>query len=367
MNGTRGFAVPSPFSLTYVGSQVIKYQREMHRAREERMGQDRSQRARAFWTVGPAKGEIRPASLLASLPAGPPGSLLVRTLYTGVSRGTETLVFQGRVPASQSELMRCPFQEGAFPYPVKYGYALVGIVEEGPDGLAGQTVFCLHPHQDRLVIAADAVVPVPHSVPPGRAVLAANMETALNGVWDAELGPGDRVCVIGAGVIGLLVTWLAAQIPGVTVTVIDTDPQKQPTAEALGGRFVEEISDETGFDAVIHASGNPAGLITALTIAGFEATITELSWFGTAAAVLPLGEAFHSQRLTLRASQVGQVSPRRRPRWSHRRRLQTALALLTDPRLDLLIDGESAFAALPGVMRSLADGSLPALCHRIRF
>lgn len=318
--------------------------------------------ATAFWITRPGHGELRGEGLGQSQP----GEVLVETLYSGISRGTETLVFGGRVPASQHAVMRCPFQVGEFPGPVKYGYCSVGRVAEGPPELAGRTVFCLHPHQDRYRAPAAAVTPLPDGLPPARAVLAANMETALNGVWDAAVRPGDRVCVIGLGVVGLLAAWLAAGIPGTEVVAVDVDPGRRETAEALGLAFASAPGDD-GFDVVIHASGNPDGLVAALGAAGFEATVLELSWYGTRPAALPLGEAFHSKRLTIRSSQVGTVAVAQRPRWSHARRMAKALGLLRHPALDALVDGESRFAELPATMAALADGRLAALCHRVRY
>lgn len=331
----------------------------------DRLKPDGPRVATSFWIAGPHRGELRTQSL----PALADGWVRVRCGYSGISRGTETLVFRGEVPQSQYQAMRCPFQEGDFPAPVKYGYSAVGVVEDGPAPLAGERVFVLHPHQDWFDVPADAVVPVPTAVPMGRAVLAANMETALNALWDAGIGPGDRVCIIGGGVVGLLSGTLAARIPGTEVVLTDPDPAKAAPAARLGIPFVPRIDGLQGadFDIIIHASGNPDGLAAALGLAGFESLIVELSWFGEQAVCLPLGEAFHSRRLTLRSSQVGTVAPSRRPRWSHRRRLAKALALLDDPRLDALISGESAFADLPQVMADLAGGRLPALCHRIRY
>ncbi|MFO1127247.1 MAG: zinc-binding alcohol dehydrogenase [Rhodospirillales bacterium] len=322
--------------------------------------------ARAFWVCEPGRGEIRTG------PIGPAGDgdVCVRTLWTGISRGTECLVFRGQVPPSQYRAMRCPFQEGDFPAPVKYGYAAVGIVEEGPPGLAGRTVFCLHPHQDSFIVPAAGVMPLSPRLPPARAVLAANMETALNGVWDAGIGPGDRVAVVGAGVVGLLVGWLAAGIPGTEVVVIDPDPARAGIVTRLGGTYRKRPPQPmagTAFDVVVHASGQPSGLADALAIAGFEATVLELSWYGDALVPLPLGENFHAGRLAIRSSQVGAVAPRQRPRWTSARRLSKALSLLLDDRLDALISGESDFDRLPALMAGLADGSVPALCHRIRY
>ncbi|MGZ9106678.1 MAG: zinc-dependent alcohol dehydrogenase [Rhodoplanes sp.] len=318
---------------------------------------------RAFWIEDRSRGAIR-----AGDPLSPKSSeVVVQTLFSAISRGTETLVFQQRVPRSQYATMRCPFQEGEFPAPVKYGYSAVGTIVHGPENLLGRVVFVLHPHQTRFVVPASAALPIPAEVPPSRAVLAANMETALNGLWDAEVMAGDRVCVIGAGVVGLLTAWLAAEIPGVSVLLIDTDPAKATAAEALGLPFRRDVEDAGDFEIIVNASGNPEGLRTALAIAAFEARIIEMSWFGDGEVSLPLGEAFHSRRLSIRSSQVGTVAASRRARWTHRRRVELALRLLADERLDALIAGESRFESLPEVMRALAQGTLPALCHRIRY
>jgi threonine dehydrogenase-like Zn-dependent dehydrogenase len=261
--------------------------------------------------------------------------------------------------------MRAPFQGGEFPAPVKYGYSSVGVVEAGPAGLAGRSVFCLYPHQTRYVVPADALQLVPRGVPPARAVLAANLETALNGLWDAGLKLGDRLAVVGGGTVGCLVAWLAAGVPGCRVELVDLAPARAATAAALGVRFAAPAAAEPEADCVIHASGSAEGLRTALSLAAPEATVVELSWFGDREVALPLGGAFHSRRLTLRASQVGHLPPAQRPRWTLRRRLALALELLADPRLDALISGESPFATLPEWMPRLAAGD--ALCHRIRY
>lgn len=319
--------------------------------------------ATAFWIPGPGQGELRREAI----PPLPAGQVRVMALYSGISRGTESLVFQGRVPPSEHERMRAPFQAGAFPGPVKYGYASVGRVEAGPDELAGQRVFCLHPHQDIYQVPATAVTSLPEDLPPGRAVLAANMETAINGIWDAGIGPGDRVCVIGAGVVGALLAYLAARIPGTRVTLVDLQAERAPLAQALGATFALPEHAPSEQDRVIHVSGQPAGLVRALELAGHEALVLEMSWYGDTSVTLPLGAAFHAQRLTLRSSQVGHLPPARAPRWDHRRRLALALDLLRDPVLDRLISGESDFADLPRVMPSLVEGAGQVLCHRIRY
>jgi NADPH:quinone reductase-like Zn-dependent oxidoreductase len=319
--------------------------------------------ARAFWVTAPGRGEIRNEALRAP----GEGEVLIRALYSGISRGTEALVFGGHVPPSERERMRAPFQEGDFPAPVKYGYSMVGRVERGPDATTGRTVFVLHPHQTRFVVPADAVHLLPDGTPPARVVLAALLETALNGVWDARPHVGDRIAVIGAGTVGCLVAWLASRIPGCDVELIDINPRRATVARELGVRFAEPSAAARDTDLVFHASGTPEGLELALDVAGVEARIIELSWFGDRTVPLPLGGAFHARRLTIASSQVGRIAPSQRPRWDTRRRMQLVLALLNDPRLDVLISGESAFEELPGVMATLARAPGDTLCHRIRY
>jgi len=318
--------------------------------------------ARAFWVVAPGRGEIRDEPL----PDPRDDEVLVRTVRSGISRGTEALVFSGRVPPSEFSRMRCPHQAGDFPGPVKYGYVNVGLVVEGPETLRGRAVFCLYPHQTAYVVPASAVVPLPSGVPVERAVLTANMETALNAVWDAEPRAGDRITIVGAGVVGCLAAYLLSKIPGTVVTLSDVNPARGDTAAALGLGFSTPESAEPERDLVLHTSGSEAGLHTALRLAAPGATVLELSWFGTHDVRLPLGEAFHSKRLTLRASQVGTVSPAARPRFTHRERLALALELLRDPRLDALLDGTSDFSELPATMARLAS-SAGALCHAVTY
>ncbi|HVY63880.1 MAG TPA: zinc-binding alcohol dehydrogenase [Gammaproteobacteria bacterium] len=319
--------------------------------------------ARAFWIAAPGRGELRTESL----PAPTAREALVRTLYSGISRGTETLVFAGRVPASEHARMRAPFQAGEFPAPVKYGYCNVGVVERGPEQLRARHVFCLYPHQTRYVVPVAALTPLPDAVPPGRAVLAANLETAVNGLWDAAPRVGDRVAVIGAGTVGCLVAWLAARIAGCEVELIDIDPRKQQAAAALGVAFRTPEQAAREADVVVHTSGSAAGLGTALALAGFEATVLEMSWYGSAAPAVPLGEAFHSRRLTLRSSQVGSIAGAQRARWSHERRMQLVLNLLAHAELDALITGESRFDELPQVLAQLATAPGYTLTHRIVY
>ena len=319
--------------------------------------------ALAFWIVAPGKGELRRESL----PEPGPGEILVEALASGISRGTETLVFQGRVPESQRQIMRAPHQVGEFTFPLKYGYSSVGVVAAGPDDWLGRHVFCLHPHQDRYVVPRDSVVTVPATIPGERVVLAANMETVVNALWDAAPRIGDRVAVVGAGVIGALAAAVASRMPGAAVQLVDINPDKAAIASALGVSFAMPNVATSGADLVIHASATAEGLATALDLAGFEATIIELSWYGDRRVAVALGEGFHSRRLRLVSSQVGAVATPQRARWDRRRRLSLAVDLLADARFDVLLAPPVPFARLPEVMSELAAGPSEVMCQVIRY
>jgi len=322
----------------------------------------------AFWTVADGIGAIRAETLREP----GPGEVLVRTIATGVSRGTERLVWHGRVPESQRRAMRAPMQAGEFPFPVKYGYSAVGVVEAGAAALAGRRVFCLHPHQDRFVAPESLCAPVPDAVPDLRAVLAANMETAVNVLWDAGPRLGERVLVVGAGVVGLLCAFLLARLPGVDLAVCDPDEHRGAVAEKLGARFVlpEEAPRER--DLVIHAAGSESGLRSALAAAAFEGRIVEASWFGDRDVAVPLGEAFHARRLSLVSSQVGAVAAPMRGRRTPAERLALALDLLAaDQHLDALLGPSVPFEGLPGMMGRLLEPVAPGrpapLCPVITY
>ncbi len=319
--------------------------------------------AHAFWLRAPGYGEIRPTTL----PEPEPDDVLVRTLRSGVSRGTETLVFRGGVPPAQYATMRAPFQEGDFPGPVKYGYLNVGVVQEGPAELRGRTVFCLYPHQTAYVVPAEAVTVVPEGVPPSRAVLAGTVETAVNALWDAAPLIGDRVTVVGAGMVGCCVARLLCRFPAVRVTLVDVDAGRADVASALGVDFALPADAAGDRDLVVHASATSAGLQRSLDLLAAEGTVIDLSWYGDSEVRLSLGGAFHSSRLAIRASQVGTVSPARSGRRTTADRLALALELLRDPAFDALVTGQSRFHDLPDVMTRLAAGSLPALCHTITY
>ena len=318
-------------------------------------------RARAFWLRTPGEGEIRTVDL----PAPGPGDVVVRTRFSAVSRGTETLVFRGGVPESQHTRMRAPFQVGDFPAPVEYGYLNVGEVEDGPAALVGRTVFCLAPHRTRYVVPATAVAPVPDDVPAARAVLAGTVETAVNALWDAGPLVGDRIAVVGGGMVGCCVAALLVRIPGTRVELVDVDPARAGVAAALGVGFATPGDAADDCDLVVHASATEAGLARSLELLADEGEVVELSWYGDRPVTLPLGEAFHSRRLAIRASQVGTVAPRRARR-GYAGRMALALRLLADPVFDALITRDIPFADLPREMSRLA-GEPSTLCVRVTY
>jgi 2-desacetyl-2-hydroxyethyl bacteriochlorophyllide A dehydrogenase len=319
--------------------------------------------ARAFWVRAAGAGEIRPVEL----PELRPGDVLVRTLHSAVSRGTESIVFAGRVPPSQYSQMRAPFQAGEFPGPVKYGYLNVGIVEAGPGHLVGRTVFCLYPHQTAYVVPAEAVTVVPDAVPPARAVLAGTVETAVNALWDAAPLVGDRVAVVGAGMVGCCIARLLGQFPAANVTLVDVDDDRAAVAKALDVRFAGPNDAPRDVDLVMHASGTAAGLQLALDLLRPEGTVVDVSWYGDKPVSLRLGEAYHSRRLTIRSSQVGLVSPARRSSRTTADRLSLALDLLHDDAFDSLLAGPTPFAELPRLMTDLATGCVPGVCQTISY
>ncbi len=319
--------------------------------------------AQALWYVAPGQAEIRQQKL----PPLAAGHVRVRTAYSAISRGTEALIAAGRVPGSEYQRMRAPFMEGSFPFPVKYGYAAVGIVAAGPAELVGRSVFTLHPHQTLFDVPAEAAHVLPDNLPHERAVLAANMETALNAVWDAGPGPGDHIAVVGGGVVGGLVAYLCGRLPGAEVTLVDINPARAELAGALGVGFALPDKVKGDCDVVFHASGTAAGLATALELAGVEATVAEVSWYGEGQVLAPLGGAFHSRRLRLISSQVGQVAPSHRPRWTHGRRLDAALAMLSAVCLDSLLMAEVDFSRLPDWLPRIFDAKSGILCQLVDY
>ncbi|MCA0406911.1 MAG: zinc-binding alcohol dehydrogenase [Proteobacteria bacterium] len=323
-----------------------------------------SETARALFYTAPMQAELRPVRLAALEPQ----DALVRMEFSALSRGTERLVASGGVPIEEADRLRCPLQEGDFPFPVKYGYCAVGVVEAGPEVWVGRRVFVLHPHQDRFICGINWLNDVPDHVPAARATLAANMETALNAVWDSGVSAADRVVVVGGGLVGLLVSYLCAQMPGTQVTLVDTNPARAALAHAFGAGFAPPEATLCGADVVFHTSASAAGLATALSAARDEGTVVEMSWYGAKEVAVPLGGAFHAGRIKLISSQVGRVSPGHAARgWTYGDRLQAALRLLGDERLDLLLSEPISFEDLPGAVAQLLAPDATGVVSLVKY
>ncbi len=316
---------------------------------------------RALWYVAPGQAELRQEAVSWTGPE----CCLVQTHYSALSRGTERLVFEGRVPPSQWPVMRAPLQQGEFPFPVKYGYSAVGEVLRGP--LQGQRVFCLHPHQEVFLAPTAMCIPLPAALPTRRAVLAANMETAVNILWDAAPLVGERVLVVGAGVVGLLSAYLLARVAGAEVVVCDLNPARAALVASLGARFCLPAEAPGDRDLVVHASASQAGLRLALASCGFEGRVVEASWYGDTEVALPLGEGFHAKRLKLLSTQVGAIAPVMRGRRSHGQRLSLALSLLEDARLDALLGPQTRFGDLPAALPALLAPTAPGICPVVSY
>ena len=324
---------------------------------------DEAAQATAYWTTGPQHGELRSEAL--AVPG--PGEALVRTLYSGISKGTEIVVHQGSVPPRVAEAMRAPHQEGSFPSPVKFGYLSVGVVEQGPEGWVGQNVFCLNPHQDRYVTGTDQLTRIPDGVPARRAVLTGTVETAVNALWEAGPRLGDRIAVVGSGLVGGMVATLLRSFPLARLQLVDLDPERRHLADRLGVEFAHPDDATPDCDIVFHCSASQQGLARSLQLTGDEGDVIEMSWYANREVTLPLGEDFHARRLSIRASQVGVVAKARRHRRTNADRLDLAVSLLKDPIFDVFLTGASPFTDLPDVVQNLADGTLEALCHVIEY
>ena len=316
--------------------------------------------ALVYWAPGEAR--IEPVQL----PELGEGMVEVETEYSGLSRGTERLIFNGRVPEAEWGRMRAPLQVGDFPFPVRYGYSAVGRITAG-NGV-GTRVFCLHPHQSHFRVAADWVVPIPENVPSERAILAANMETALNAIWDAELRPGQRCLVVGAGMVGSLITCLLSRRADVSVLLTDVATETGALSNDLNVRFcVPDDVPKGAFDVAFHCAAAESGLQTAVDSLAFEGRVIELSWYGDRPVSVRLGGNFHANRLQIISSQVGHVALARRASTTHRDRLGLALAALADDRLDALITNKAQFRDLPAALPDLLSDGAPGIATRIVY
>ena len=284
-----------------------------------------------------------------------PGEVRIHAIASGLSHGTEMLVFRGEVPTDLA--LDLPTLAGSYAFPIKFGYASVGRVVETGAGVTelapGDHVFVHHPHQQEYVVRAAAAVRLPKRLPPELGVFLANCETALNVVLDAHPYLGDEVAVFGQGVVGLLVTQLMERA-GAAVTAVEPIAVRRElalrggaedavTPEAAAARIATRTNGR-GADVVIEASGNGGALQLAIDAAAFQASVVVCSWYGSKPVSLDLGSRFHRQRLRLVSSQVSRLDPALAPRWDRQRRLDTALALLEELVLGPLISHRIPFA-----------------------
>ncbi|MEM9277847.1 MAG: zinc-binding alcohol dehydrogenase [Pseudomonadota bacterium] len=302
-------------------------------------------------------------------------NVLLKTLFSGISRGTESLVYAGKVPESEWKRMRCPFMSGSFAFPVTYGYAcvceVIGLGEKTSGLKPGDRVFVLHPHQDIFSVPESSCNLLPPSIPTSRAVLSANMETALNAVWDAEISGNPFCAIIGAGVVGLITAHAVRKVAGLDPVIFDLKPEKERHATEMGFRFINssgidktEIQD---FELIFHTSASAGGLQSAIDMAAFEAKIIEMSWYGENPVSLNLGGAFHSKRLKILSSQVGTIASAKRNKLDYAGRMQQAITLLDDPRLDTLLGSAIDFHDLPNHLHDIFSPQSDVLCQVIEY
>lgn len=311
--------------------------------------------ARALWLDAPGRAVLRDTEL----PPLAEGWSRLQAIASAISPGTERLVATGRVPAEVAETMRCPYMEGAFPFPVKYGYSLVGRLDDG------RIAHVLHPHQEVAHVRTADLRIVPDDVPPERATLAANLETAVTALWDARIAPGERALVIGFGIVGSVVARLLTRVAGVEVDVLEPDATKRGLAQRMGFHAIAEPGSD--YDIAFGASGAPEEVQIALDAIGAEGRVVALSWLGTREVRLQLGGTFHSGRKQLISSQVSHIPPHMRARWDYARRTRLVFALLRDPIFDEHITRAVAFDELPRFYEELCAGGAGGLSIAVRY
>ena len=319
-------------------------------------------RARAFWLAAGGRGLIRAEAL----PDPPADWCVVKTRFSAVSPGTERLVALGRVPVSLREEMRCPYMGGHFPFPVKYGYSLVGEVVSGPADLRGRAVHVLHPHQDICVVRREDVRPLPAGLPAERATLASNLETAVTAVWDSGAVLGERALVVGFGIVGSLIARLLSLSPGIDLEIVEPRRDRRMLAERMGFKAFPEPGPGA-FDLAFDAGGTPAGLQAAIDRVGVEGRVVAVSWFGARPVPLVLGGSFHSRRKRIVASQVSRIPGFLAPRWDVRRRTELVFRLLDRPEFDLHLSPPIPFSGLPELFRALRRRSPAGLGPLIAY
>jgi len=315
----------------------------------------------ALWHINPVSSDI-----LRSEPEIQKNQCLLQSKYSLISVGTERTVSMGKVPVDLHDSMAVPYMKGAFSFPVKYGYSLVGKVLKGPSEWMGRNVHLMHPHQDYCYSNLSDLFILPPTIPLKRATLISNMETAVNAIWDSQVSIGDRVVVVGFGLIGSLVALIVRQIPGVEVQVVEIDKSRQQVARSLGFG-VSDSCKKNHFDMAFHASGSATGLQNAIDAVGLEGPIIELSWYGNRKVDISLGTTFHSLRKQLISSQVSFIPSTKQSGWDFKRRKKTVLNLLHNPVFDHLLDTEVPFKESPSVFEKIRNNDWEPLTCVVKY
>ena len=319
-------------------------------------------KAHGLWFLGANQFSIREETLRS--PSTP--YCVVKSICSGISQGTEQLVYSEAVPESIQHQMRCPYMGGDFPFPIKYGYSLVGEVVEGPENIVGRNVHMLHPHQDYGCVHPRDIYLLDDGILPEKAILASNMETAVNAVWDSQVTLGDRVLVVGFGNVGSLVARILSLSMGVEMFVTDTSALKRSMAQKMGFNVCEISQLKEEFDISFNVSASADGLQTAIDAVGYEGKIIELSWYGNRAVSLQLGGDFHIQRKTIISSQVSHIPSHRLARWDTIRRKKLVFSLLKQPEFEEHVTHNLRFSELPRILsesRSLFQDNLMIAVH----
>jgi 2-desacetyl-2-hydroxyethyl bacteriochlorophyllide A dehydrogenase len=286
-----------------------------------------------IYFTAPGQVEVRQVSL----PPLTQGQLLVETIYSAISPGTEMLVYRGQFPKDLSDAHDT--LSSGLSYPTSYGYASVGkvvkISKEMRHRWLGRLVFAFQPHASHFIVTPDELFPLPEGMDPETACFLPNMETAVNFVQDAAPILGERALVFGQGIVGLLTTALLAEFPLAALVTCDRYPLRREASLALSASaaldpnetgFREQVRDllPSGADLSLELSGAPAALDDAIALTGFGGRVLIGSWYGEKKVTLDLGGAFHRSRIKLIASQVSTLSPQLSARWDKSRRMEVA-------------------------------------------
>ena len=291
-------------------------------------------------------------------------TVLVKTLYSGISKGTENLVARGKIHKSQFKIMRCPFQDGNFSFPIKYGYINIGEIIDGPISLTGKKIFTLFPHQTVFEISTKNINLIKNKNAK-KYLLTANMETAVNIFWDSQAKKNDRILIVGLGSVGLLTAYFFKLKGYKNLYVSDVNLSKKSIAKKLNLNFIH-YNKINNLDCIINTTSNYDVLNNSFTKLNLDGKIIEASWYGEKVGKLNLGNEFHSKRLRIISSQVSNIPLHMQKKHNYRSRLKIAINALNDDKLLLLINSVSKFENLEkNYISILKDKNI--IIHAIKY